>query len=1197
MENIANYTYHIRIYDMIRTFIKKLSESTLVACIGSVLILLILFFWYASYLQYSIIEETQLYLHEITKQTKQGISRQLQDRLSFIINIANLLSEDDLKDPDPLLAKLAGLKSMDDVKRFGILFPDGSLHTSDKAHFELLDRAHAQRAFSGESGISATLNDRTDGQPISVYYAPIFRQQTVVGMFFMVSPTTNFSELLYSDFFQNNARASLVYKNGDIIQTSDAANRGKFSNIFEQLEAVGAGSSITPHELLENMSNGKSGRYDYVTNGEHRYVFYTPLDINDWYLFSVVSATEIDRRTMERFLWTFAMVGAVIFLLGLVWFKLVNREKRYKKALVKNMEELRNITANIPGGVLRCQNDEWMTMDYVSDGFVEMTGYTRAELESIFCNKFLSMLHSDDLFPTLRRIEEQLSAGNSIDLEFRLIRSDGSLFWAHQKGVLMCEGTGCMLYCVLVDETDVRTAMDIVHMDAARYAVLFKMSDSILFEFDMRSGQLATSPKFQETFGYACPTTRFPQSLLDAGLVHTDDVASFTYLFDALYSGEVEAESEIRIQKADRTFLWCRVQVMGILDQNNICTKSIGKIIDIDSQMRELLKLKEEIQRDPFTQLYNKVATEHLINDAIASGQPGALFLVDVDNFKRINDQYGHAAGDSVLLSLATRLQGLFRKVDIVGRIGGDEFAIYLNYSANTDGLREKAEAICRIFSLPIEHNSSVVMTVSGSVGGALFPSDAKDYSTLFTNADKAMYESKRRGKNCATFYCSLREPEPTPVHETSGDTDAFDALTGIFTERIFEENGEHIVGLALEQKKQLAVIAMMVQGLQRINTTVGYAHGDAVLVGMVAAVRRCLPEGALFARCKGNDFGIILPLVPERSHHLQITSFLTLLRPALEADIPDVVRPWTKIQMGVALCPEHGDSLDPLYRKARQALENCKGDRLLTHEIYDEVAMKQQRDAEELKLDLMTAGRHNELELYFQPQVDRQTGRICSIEALLRWNHKNRGQLLPDAFIPLAEESLFMPTIDNWVINAACEQWRSMADEGIPVVPMAVNISSQKFFQENLWRVVSDALIAHNMPPSMLVLEINEKDARENPQKTAAIMQALRAQGLRISLDNFGTGCTLNDLNNLPLDIVKLDRSFIEDADENAAESLSTLIDLIKAFKATVIVEGIATEEQYTRCSRTACDLMQGYLTAPPMERDEVAQRLLAQG
>lgn len=1172
--------------------------SLIVLCAGSLLALVVLFFVYSLVLQQSIATEVQNYISEITKQSKQNIVRQLEAHVGSLVGVASMLDNKALENPADAMQTLMPQQAIFAFRRFGLVFPDGRMFTTDDVvHIPNVHPPFVERVLNGESGISTTFPDCADGTSSYIYYAPIHKNGKVVAGLFATCKSDNLSNLLRSDFFYEAGYTHLVQQNGETIQTSNRLALHGQNNILTLIDIEGKNSQFSSQELGAQWKNNESGRLDYTVRGQHRYVYYTPLGINDWYLLSVIPATEVDRRTKERLLWTFGLVSAIILLLGLVWSRLFAREKELKEAVARNMEELRTITANIPGGMMRCEADEWLTMGYVSDGFIDMVGYSHDELQSIFYNKFFSMLHSDDLFPTLRIVEEQLSKGDTLDLQFRIIRSDCSIFWAHLKGQRMEKNGEHLLYCVLMDETEMRTAMDIVHMDAARYSVLLKLADMILFEFDLRTGQLTTSPKFEETFGYQLPTARFPQCILDEGLLYKEDIPSFTYLFDSIYSGESEAETEVRLCKSDETFIWCRIRVMGVLDKNHICTKAIGKIIDIDAQMQELLKLKEEIQRDPFTQLYNKVATTRLATDCIGLGNPGALFLIDVDNFKRINDEMGHAVGDTVLLSLSARLQGLFRRSDIVGRIGGDEFAVYLQHASSSESLHEKAESICRIFSMPVGDGIKTI-TVSGSVGVAVFPDDGQDYNDLYTKADAALYESKRKGKNCYTLYSSVLQQEDSGV-ATLKKTHILscDPLTGIATCSTFEEQGEIMLREAAEAKLPLAIFSIKVHGLQHINSLRGTVHGDAVLMSMVGCIRGCLPPVVLFARCRGNDFGLILPLDPKFAPELQVVEFIEKIKEPLGTALPSASLPWTKLCTGVALFPEHGETLQVLHRKASQAEAQCNSTELISFIFYDEVQMERLRVQEELKLDLLVAARRNELELFFQPIVHRSSGFVASAEALLRWNHQTRGRLDPNEFIPIAEQALIIPAIDSWVINQVCAEWRRMFNEGVSMVPVSINLSLQKFFQANLIEVIHEALHTYNIPRGMLTVELSERSVMSDLNKAQEIISNLRNDGVNVSIDDFGTGySSFSYLRTLPIAEVKLNRSFVTDDSPTAVGSLRSIVDLLKVYKVRVVIEGVELAEQFERVEQTGCDLVQGYYTGRPMRSDELGIRLREQ-
>ena len=263
------------------------------------------------------------------------------------------------------------------------------------------------------------------------------------------------------------------------------------------------------------------------------------------------------------------------------------------------------------------------------------------------------------------------------------------------------------------------------------------------------------SPNFQKTFGYPAIEGNYPFDAVENGAIHPEDAGRFLGLFNQVRSGVPYAEEEVRIRRADNSYLWCRIQVSTILDRYGNSVKAIGKYVDIDQQRRERENLIARAERDALTGLYNKETTRILIERSLERSkedQHHALFIVDIDDFKGINDHLGHLFGDAVLSETAQEIQAIFRGSDIIGRIGGDEFLVFLQDVGDEQMVKQKAQVLESVFRSTYS-GASRDYKISGSVGIAQYPKDGSHYTELFQKADQALYYAKSRGKDNFALY------------------------------------------------------------------------------------------------------------------------------------------------------------------------------------------------------------------------------------------------------------------------------------------------------------------------------------------------------------------------------------------------------------------------------------------------------------
>lgn len=288
-----------------------------------------------------------------------------------------------------------------------------------------------------------------------------------------------------------------------------------------------------------------------------------------------------------------------------------------------------------------------------------------------------------------------------------------------------------------------------------RYRIVSELSENVIFEYNMQDDSVFHSHNWLDKFGYTPITHDFIQEAIDRKIVHPDDQETFQTLFTELKNGRKSGGVDLRIRIQDGSYIWCSVQATTIFSDDGKPLKVVGKLTDIDERKRETETLLSRAQRDTLTGLYNKGTAERLISSCLAASQPGdmhALFAIDVDNFKAVNDNLGHLFGDAVLSEISSKITGQFRSSDIVGRIGGDEFVVFLKNLRSLDLVYEKAEAMIDVFRHSFT-GQNMDYKISGSIGIALYPRDGKTYPTLFKNADNALYCAKNQGKDGFRIY------------------------------------------------------------------------------------------------------------------------------------------------------------------------------------------------------------------------------------------------------------------------------------------------------------------------------------------------------------------------------------------------------------------------------------------------------------
>ena len=362
---------------------------------------------------------------------------------------------------------------------------------------------------------------------------------------------------------------------------------------------------------------------------------------------------------------------------------------------------------------------------------------------------------------------------------------------------------------------------------------------------------------------------------------------------------------------------------------------------------------------------------------------------------------------------------------------------------------------------------------------------------------------------------------------------------------------------------------------------------GDALLKAVALRLRGCVRDADIVARIGGDEFAILQAGVG------QPASATALARRIIDAiSLPYELEGHQVVlgtSVGIAVSPGDGSEPDQLLKNADLALYRAKGDGRGTFRFFEPGMDAAAQARRKLELDLRSALSTGAFELYYQPLVDLDRNEVSSFEALLRWNHPERGLISPDDFIPLAEETGLIVPIGKWVLRRACAEAATWPEH----VKVAVNLSALQFNSGNLVELVSGALGASRLAASQLELEITESALLENSDSAFATLHQLRDMGVHISLDDFGIGYScLSYLRRFPFDKIKIDRSFIRDmgTDRQSVAIIQAVIGLGASLNMATVAEGVETRDQLDCLRAFGCTEVQGYYISPPRPAGDVA-------
>ncbi len=425
------------------------------------------------------------------------------------------------------------------------------------------------------------------------------------------------------------------------------------------------------------------------------------------------------------------------------------------------------------------------------------------------------------------------------------------------------------------------------------------------------------------------------------------------------------------------------------------------------------------------------------------------------------------------------------------------------------------------------------------------------------------------------------------------------DPLTGLANRVLFQERLNAAVVRARGAREAVALVLFDLDRFKALNEVHGHLIADDVLRAVAERVRRHVPPGATVARYGADEIALAIvgdAAAKEAMAHCQ--KVIDAMREPVNVAGKAIT---VSLCGGVALFPSHAGSVEELLRCADLAKDAAKSRGFSTYRCFESAIGGRAALRRDIEPRLRRAIHNDELELHFQPQVAISTGHVIGVEALMRWNDPGRGYVSPAQFIPVMEDSQLIIAAGEWVLRTACRQHMAWKQSGVGSLRTAVNVSAVQFRRGDLYERVAGVIAATGIEPEMLELEITEGCLIDDVDAVRRTLEALKSLGVRIAVDDFGTGySSLSYLRRFPIDILKIDRSFVRDVcgDEDAAAIVAAIVALAHKLGLEIVAEGVETEAQRLFLEQQGCEIGQGYLFSPPLPavwRDPVAAGAVA--
>jgi diguanylate cyclase (GGDEF)-like protein/PAS domain S-box-containing protein len=423
------------------------------------------------------------------------------------------------------------------------------------------------------------------------------------------------------------------------------------------------------------------------------------------------------------------------------------------------------------------------------------------------------------------------------------------------------------------------------------------------------------------------------------------------------------------------------------------------------------------------------------------------------------------------------------------------------------------------------------------------------------------------------------------------------DVVTNLPNRLLLNDRITQSISLAHRQSRPFAVLFLDLDHFKKINDSLGHAAGDELLQSVSKRLSGCVRASDTVSRQGGDEFAVLLP---EITHAEDAAKCASKIITAFHA--PHIIGGRSVhigASIGISLYPKDGIDAGTLIKNADMAMYHAKERGRGNFQFFEAEMNLKAVERQSMESELCRALKENEFLLHYQPKVNLETGEITGVEALIRWEHPDRGLVLPSQFVPIAEDCGLIIPIGRWVMREACTQARAWQDAGLRHLRMAVNVSAVEFrergFVENIRTILSDT----GLEARYLVLELTERVLMANAKSTAAVLDELKAMGVHLAVDDFGTGySSLSYLRQFPIDVLKIDQSFVQQITSNTDDStiITAIINMGRSLKHIVIAEGIETDEQRAYLQSHHCDEGQGFLFGRPVAAPQFG-RLLQMG
>ncbi|MDP8948517.1 MAG: PAS domain S-box protein [Actinomycetota bacterium] len=822
----------------------------------------------------------------------------------------------------------------------------------------------------------------------------------------------------------------------------------------------------------------------------------------------------------------------------------ITERKSAEAKLVESERRFATLLSTTPAMVYRCLNEPDWPEEYVSDYALELTGYPAAAFMET-PTLFGSLISEEDRQRIWDEVQEAVGRGERFRLHYAISHKDGGLRFVEElgQGVYDESGSVVALEGLIYDVTERVRVEEALKEAETRYRTLVEQIPAVTY-IDRADGSdepLYTSPQIEQMLGYT------PQEWLERRLwperLHPDDKERVLAADERFESGGESFMEEYRLIAKDGSVVWVREEAMLVRGKGGEPLYWQGVMYDITERMEAEARLRESEERFR----------------ALTQNSSDIVTLLEVDG----TILYESPSIERILGYEPQELEG----ENAFGYVHPDDLERVLG--AFAEGLSDSA--LRPTVEYRFRHKDGSWRWLE-SIGTNMLDDPA--VGEIVVNSRDV---SERKAAEERLAHQALHDP-----------------LTDLPNRVLFTDRLRQALARAKRRSGEVAVLFMDLDNLKVINDSLGHEAGDRLLVTASKRIRSLLRPEDTVGRLGGDEFVLLLEDTDSDGAARVAQRILEKLRVPFSLGGRQLS---VTASVGITVGDGNRKRAADLLRDADSAMYRAKHAGKARYAVFDETMNTRALERLELEHDLRRAVERNEFVVHYQPKVSLATGKIVGFEALARWEHPERGLLLPERFVPLAEETGLIIPIGEAVLEAACRQaneWHERKPFDPPA--MCVNLWARQFKEPGLTESVARILDETGLEPSSLFLEVSESTAMRDVLTTSVVLERLQNLGVRTILDDFGTGySSLSYLERFPLDYIKIDRSFVGGLGEypGAQVLVSAIISLAHALGLEVVAEGVETEEHFERLRGMGCDLAQGYLFSQPLIAKEAADVL----